>query len=239
MDKDLEFLNGCTNEQLQLLADCLVFSNGKKRLFETLSKTENYTKYYPDTMQPIIPDIVDELQRCGGNKIKNMFRGHGVTYKSLLTDVCKIQNVNFNKNNTVEQMEQYLLQKVVAVSVEKMTDEDIKKISEDWDVKEIRRIVMAGGKLPIPFLIRATTVIMAGFFKKVGLKVALNVLTKIASGRLLSILTGPLGWAASGVWMVYDLLGPSYKAAVPAVVTISYYRFLNSLSVEERESALS
>lgn len=89
-DKDLDFLGHRSNEELQAIADILVYNkDGKVRKLETLTNRRSYRVNYPNNIVDVLPDIIDELQRCGGNKIRNLFRGHGVSYRELLVDVCK------------------------------------------------------------------------------------------------------------------------------------------------------
>ena len=88
VDKDLIFLEMCNNEQLQLLADFIVYdTDGKTRHTENLSNTQNYKINYPGNMKALIPDVVNELQLFGGNTFKNIARGHGVLYKEILETV--------------------------------------------------------------------------------------------------------------------------------------------------------
>lgn len=90
-NSDLSFLTDCSNEQLRLLADVLVFDpkDHKKRYTERLSARASYAVYYPHDMKKLLPEIVDEYQRFGGNTIANIIRGHGVPYREILKDVCK------------------------------------------------------------------------------------------------------------------------------------------------------
>ena len=61
MDKDLEFLSKCSNEQLQTLADAIAFDEKEqKRSHETLTTRKNYILYYPNDMRKLIPDIVEK-----------------------------------------------------------------------------------------------------------------------------------------------------------------------------------
>ena len=97
-DVDLIFLNDCSNDRLKLLADAIVYDNdGKKRSTEELSKTFSYGQNYPNNLPALVPNMVDELQRFGGNTIINGLRGHGVYYREILEDVCKTLKVNYNK----------------------------------------------------------------------------------------------------------------------------------------------
>lgn len=240
-DKDLDFLTHRSNEELQAIADILVYNkDGKARKFETLTNRTTYRVNYPNNMVDMLPDIIDELQRCGGNKIRNMFRGHGIKYRELLIDVCKKTKVNFNKNNTTVQLEHYLLQKLITTAADKMTDEDVKRVSEQYDTADdFRQMLSTGGKISTPIMIRMTSIILVNISKHIGLKVLAETIARFAGGRLLTILSGPVGWVIGSIWAVYDCLGPSYKVLVPAVITISYYRLLDSASDQERAEAFA
>ena len=79
VDKDLDFLSKCSNEQLQLLTDFILYDkDGKKRYTEQLSKLDNFEDNYPDNIIELLPNIVDELQRFGGNTFFNIVRRHGI-----------------------------------------------------------------------------------------------------------------------------------------------------------------
>ena len=82
-NSDLSFLTDCSNEQLRLLADVLVFDpkDHKKRYTERLSARASYAVYYPHDMKKLLPEIVDEYQRFGGNTIANIIP---VSYTHLL-----------------------------------------------------------------------------------------------------------------------------------------------------------
>ena len=71
MDKDLLFLAECRNDDLQTLADYLVYDpkDKKKRFNESLSKTRSYHIYYPHAMQKIVIEISNELSYYGSNDI--------------------------------------------------------------------------------------------------------------------------------------------------------------------------
>ena len=102
MDKDLEFLNGCSNEQLQMLADSIAFDDqGRQRSHETLTTRKNYKLYYPNEMKKLLPDIVDELSLYGGNSIRNRIVGHGASYRDILEDVCDKYKVKYNSFNRI------------------------------------------------------------------------------------------------------------------------------------------
>ena len=67
VDKDLDFLYQCSNDQLKLLADFMLYDkNGKLRLTEEISSTQVFKLYYPNEMVKLVPTLIDELQKLGG-----------------------------------------------------------------------------------------------------------------------------------------------------------------------------
>lgn len=136
-DKDLAFLKECSNEQIKLLADFIIYdTDGKKRITEEISNTKEFQLYYPNNMLALLPSIINELQLFGGNSIANSIRKHGVSYRTILEDVCNLLKVNYQKNIPTDLLEQYLLQKVLVMSVDKMSENDIHHISDKLTKKK-------------------------------------------------------------------------------------------------------
>ena len=130
-DKDLDFLYQCSNEQLKLLADFMLYDkDGKLRWTEEISSTQAFKLYYPHEMVKLVPTLIGELQKFGGNSFVNFFRGHGVSYREILIAVCKQLDVSYHKDASTELIEHYLLQKFLIMSGAKMTEEDVHHLSE-------------------------------------------------------------------------------------------------------------
>ena len=89
VDLDLEFLKDVPNEGLKKIVDILVYDpkDGKKRRSESISDTKLFTNNYPNNLDDMINEIIHELQLFGGESITNFFRGHGVKYREILTDI--------------------------------------------------------------------------------------------------------------------------------------------------------
>jgi uncharacterized protein YaaW (UPF0174 family) len=239
MDKDLEFLNECTNDQLRNIADLLVYNEkGQKRNDETLSSRKSYSTYYPNEIKKIVPDIVDELQRYGGNKILNALRGHGIQYRNILEDICDQYKIKYNEFNTVDEVEGYLLRKLLLSSVDIMSEEDVLQISKDIKSKETLKAILSTGKLASPVILKMTTVMVYGILQKMGINMAAAIVGRFMVGRVFAFLAGPVGWVLGGAWMAYDLLGHSYKVTVPCVITMAYYRIINQRTEIEIENSL-
>lgn len=172
-------------------------------------------------------EIIDELQRYGGNTFANILRGgKGVCYREILIDVAKKMKVYFNSKSSVEIIEMNLLQKVFIDALENMTDNDLKEVMRDLDIK-----TTSIGKQAMIAAIQAT--IRAGGFAsyKIAVIVA-NAIAKallgkglsLAANAALSIFTGPIGWAVTVIWTAIDIAGPAYRVTIPAVIQIAYMR---------------
>lgn len=234
IDKDLLFLTNCSNDELKLLADFLVYDkDGKRRHTEELSSTKAYNDaYHKNEMHRIIPEIVNELQRYGGNTFLNLLRGYGVPYREILVNVCKKLNVPFNKASSTELIEHYLLQKFLIMSVDKMTEEDVHQLSDKL-TKEAFKQQIGMLKAGSPLFIKLTTILVAKLATQFGLKQAAGLVAKFAGGRAFALLTGPIGWVLTSIWTAYDIAGPAYRVLVPCTITIAYLRSIQGKSEDE------
>lgn len=126
-DKDLEFLQYCDTEDLQVLVDYLTKDkDGRFRFTEELTNTENYKKYYPDRLPRMWQDIAEELQKFGGNSVMNVFRQEGVLYREILIDVAKNQKVIFDERASVDAIEKNILDALFEKTIQKMSIEEQK-----------------------------------------------------------------------------------------------------------------
>ncbi|HEY5122933.1 MAG TPA: GTPase, partial [Ignavibacteria bacterium] len=53
-----------------------------------------------------------------------------------------------------------------------------------------------------------------------GLALAANA----GLARAISVFAGPIGWAISAIWALFDIAGPAYRVIIPAVIYIAYLR---------------
>lgn len=231
MDKDLCFLKECKNEDLQVLADYLEKKGG---ITEELSLSDAYKRYYPHNCRELAELMADELQRYGGNTFMNFFRSGGVPYKELLVDVASKLKVNFNKQSSVEYIEELLLQKICVDALEKMSEEDLQELVKEQGLPIDHHIIKAGKNALLPVLI---TLIKTGGFAsyKIAVIVA-NAIARLILGRglafagnatltrTLSIFAGPVGWIIAGIWTLFDVASPAYRVTIPCVIQVAYMR---------------
>lgn len=231
-DPDLEFLQNCKNEDLDILVNYLTKDkDGCARLTEGLTLEQKYKTYYPDHKM-YWELIAEELQRYGANTFVTLLRfGEGVLYKEILTDVCKRMKVNFNKNSKVEVIELNLLMKILEDSINKLNPEELKQVVGELNLKTtdftkqgviaaLQMSIRFGGFAPYKLAVIVANSLAKTIIGK-GLPLAINAgLTKS-----LAIFAGPIGWVLLGLWSAIDIAGPAYRVTIPAVVHIAYMRF--------------
>jgi uncharacterized protein YaaW (UPF0174 family) len=235
VNKDLEFLSGTDNNDLRVLIDYLTRDKeGNARLAESLTYTDEYKKNYPDNLCRMADSIGDELRRFGSNSFATIFRGEGVEYKEVLTDVCRKLKVNFNKKSQVNVIEINLLQKILETSLENMSDSDLEsavkemnpnyfkeamKYSKESMIVAIQIAIKQGG-----FASYKMAVIVANATAKALLGRGLSFAANAGLTRWMSIFAGPVGWAITALWTAIDIAGPAYRVTIPAVIQVAYMR---------------
>lgn len=229
-DENLEFLKYCDNDDLEILVNYLIYDENKKlRTTEELTETEEYKKYGTN-YKSYWSKIAAELQYFGGNSVLNTFRGHGVLYREVLTDVCDKMSVQYNNKNSITEMETYLLQKVLSKAIENMTEEELKNIVKDVNIKTtgytkqamiaaLQTAIKTGG-----FASYQIAVIVANAVAKIILGRGLTIAANATLTRAISIFAGPIGWIITGLWTALDIAGPAYRVTIPAVIQVAYMR---------------
>lgn len=231
-DSDLEFLEQCASKDLDDLVYCITHDkDGSARLTEELTATAVYKRHHPNHHQ-YWELIAAEVQCFGANSFATIFRGgKGVEYKEVLIDVCEKMKVNFNKDSSVEVIEQNLLMKILKDSFDKMSTAEVRQLAESLGVKNFNSVTaesLVGG---------FQTIFKMGGFKSYQLTaIIVNAVMKALIGRGLSfaatgtlmraasVLTGPIGWAITGIWTAVDLAGAAYRVTIPAVIQIAFLR---------------
>lgn len=233
-DPDLEFFSELKSDDFNDLVHCLIYDkDGEKRFTEELSANEAYIRHSPNHSK-YWREIAGELQCFGANSIAILIRGgEGVLYKEILCDVCDKLKVNYNRKSSVEIIENNMLMKILEDIIENMTPEELRKFCEECHVpwkevagrspKAIAALFQVAFKLGGFKSYQLTLIIVNALWKAIfgtGLSLATNAMIT----RIASILTGPIGWAITGVWTVIDIAGPAYRVTIPAVAMVALLR---------------
>jgi len=230
-DKDLDFLKTCSHQELDNLVHLLIYDKDqKKRVSQSLSKNKLYKKHAPNHAH-YTDAIISEIQRYGGNTIANILRGgKGVLYREILEDVCRLYKIQYNKTIETEALEELLLLNILEHSLEKMNEAQRKELLHTLGVETTsfsNKAILSA----VQIAFRAN-----GFTSyKLSVVVANSIIRQLTGKGIafvgnqtltksLSILSGPVGWAITSLWTVYDISGPAYRVTVPVVLEIAYLR---------------
>ncbi|MET0858999.1 MAG: DUF3944 domain-containing protein [Telluria sp.] len=246
-DPDLEFFEKLESSDLNDLVHCLTQDkDGTVRLTEELTGAPAYKQHAPDHHQ-YWELIAAEIQCFGANSLVTMFRGgKGVEYREVLMDVCDKMKVNYNKEASVERIENCLLLKVLNDALEKMSPEELRQLAESVGVKNVG-LLTSEGMLGV-----FQAVFRSGGFKSYQLTlVIVNAVLKAMIGRGLSlagnaaltrtigILTGPIGWAVTGIWTAVDIASAAYRVTIPAVIQVAALRQKHLYAMQADEVSFS
>ncbi len=229
--KNLEFLKNADSADLQVLVDYLTKNkNGNFRATESLSYTQNYRSYYPNRLPCMHNEIAEELLSFGGNTFRNIIRGGGPSYRTVLTDVCKKMKVNFNKRASIETIERNLLEKILLSSLDQMTKEQMKALLEELDIptqsfgKQAMTAALQAAIKKGGFMSYKIAVVVANAISRFLLGRGLSISANAALTRSICVFAGPIGWAVTAVWTILDIAGPAYRVTIPAVIQVAYMR---------------
>ena len=227
MDNNLNsVLEKATNEDLQYLVD--VITNARTN---SLEKEGLYKQHCPDHKK-YVNLIADEIRAFGGNTLANMFRGgKGPEYKEIVCDVADKLKAPFNKDSDIEKVEDAILETVLTQALEKMSESEKQELLKE--VGDGKNYSITGPALTTAFI----TLFRMGGFKSYQLTLIIaNTIVKAVLGhglrlganagltKIMSILTGPIGWAITGIWTAIDIAGPATRVTVPAVIYVAMLR---------------
>lgn len=242
-DEDLKFLSKLSDEELYPLVDILIKDEkGAYRTTEELTNSSSYKKYAPQHHK-YWKEIAAEIQLFGGNTIASLFRGgKGVLYREVLIDVANKLDVNFSKNASTERIEQNLLLKLFEDLTEKISQEQLKELSKEFNLNlsttitpaifssSLMGILAQGGFRTYQLSSYISEILMKSMFGR-----SMVIGASSATARILSIFTGPIGWSIMGGWTLFDIASPAFRVTVPAVVCVASLRIQRRLKEQEEK----
>ncbi|MFJ3167775.1 hypothetical protein ACIPIL_17330 [Serratia nematodiphila] len=189
------------------------------------SMSDSVKAVLQDTKRQDIPDdetlrlLVRELQHFGGNTFVNLFRRNGVSYSEIVDDVASHLKMKVPAAASVEEKEALIIDCVFTSSWKKMSDDERSQILHDMGIN-------ASASMDIPVWQRAALV-ANGLAQTTAGKV-LPLIAGLGIGRVLGVLTGPVGLAITGLYTAYDISNPAFRVTLPCVVQVAWIRLKNS-----------
>ena len=229
MDQNLNFMAQVPEEQLEVFVETLI---EKGVLTEMLSVSDEYKKYGKNYVA-YWERIEKEYRAFGSNTITSAFSGPN-TYRDILILVLKQCNVKYSESDSIERMEELLLESILKDMWEKLSREerialfsDLKADIKNIDFKSIGgitssmliQVFRAGG-----FASYKITLIIVNAIAKAILGRGLSLAANAGIVKGISILVGPIGIIVTALWSVYDLAGPAYRVIIPCTILIAAYR---------------
>lgn len=206
------------------------------KLSEDLTGSDAYKRHAPDHTK-YADLIAREIRDMGGNSFANVFRGEGPAYHEIVCDVANKLDAPFNENRSVDEIEDSILETILKKALDHMSTSEREELLKEMGDKGG---LSAGGMSTAAFIaiFRAggfysyqLTLIIANQIARMVLGHGLKLGTNAALMRGASILTGPVGWAITGIWTAIDLAGPAYKVTIPCVIHVAMLRKkLNALN---------
>lgn len=163
--------------------------------------------------------LVRELQHFGGNTFVNLFRRNGVGYNEIVDDVASHLKIKAPTSSTVEEKEALIIDCVFTSSWKKMSDDERSQILRDMGIN-------GSASMDIPVWQRAALV--ANSLAQTTAGKVLPLIAGLGIGRVLGVLTGPVGLAITGLYTAYDISNPAFRVTLPCVVQIAWIRLKNS-----------
>ena len=180
--------------------------------------------------------LIRELQHFGGNTVMNLFRRNGVSYSEIVDDVASHLKIKVAKNAPVKEKESLIIDAVFASSWSKMSDDDRRQLLRDMGINTSISLDKLS-RMELPLLQRAAMV--ASGLAQIATGKALPLIAGLGIGRVLGVLTGPVGLALTGLYTAYDISNPAFRTTLPCVVQIAWIRLKNSRHHRLSESVSS
>ncbi len=216
----VQLLSNADKGDIDLLID-YVTNTGKLGF----SMSDSVKTVLQDAKRQDIPDketlrlLVRELQHFGGNTFVNLFRRNGVSYSEIVDDVTSHLKMKVPATASVEEKEALIIDCVFTSSWKKMSDDERSQILRDMGIN-------GSASMDIPVWQRAALV--ANGLAQTTAGKALPLIAGLGIGRILGVLTGPVGLAITGLYTVYDISNPAFRVTLPCVVQIAWIRLKNS-----------
>ncbi|MBB6462270.1 ubiquinol-cytochrome C chaperone family protein [Flammeovirga kamogawensis] len=206
----LNLLKTCNNEDLQFLVDKLEDTETNKLIsYESYEKHKNNPKMYVDA-------IYNEIREFGGNTFMNLYRGKGVPYKEVITDVAKHLKVE-NRSSDLIELERQVLAKVLESAIENLSEKEKDNLfselsQKDIDLSKLSHLSYLKILTTNPYVLQQT------------LKYFLSFGAKNIGSKAFMMAGGPIGWIATGAWLAFDLSSPAKRVTIPCVIHIAALR---------------
>lgn len=226
-DPDLMFLQFCDNADLDILVKILIGQESDKRISEKLSEEFRY-KHCNGNYKQIWDLIAGELQLFGGDSIANKFRGHGVFYKEIVSDVCKELGEKIVQYDDVNELEIKLILAIFHRLLNGMNKKDCEEFCRIAELQpknyeppavysEYQKIIRQGGVGAI----KTIFIVADGVAKEATGSGLQYIRLDQSAASLKAILLKDLFCSVYGL---KRMTGPAFRVTIPSCAIVAYMR---------------
>lgn len=206
--------------------------NGKddvKPLFKYL-EVEKPDGWGKKTVKEKADFLEHRLREKGSHGLKNIV-GKPAEYDDIVHDVGKKVKADVVEGKKAAFNEEKIIEKIFGDLLAKMTDQEKRELFESMGISEgaiptgpITTVILKELLRRTGFGLYKVTLIVANAVAKALLGRGLTLATNALLMRGIGVLMGPVGWIASGAWLVNDLAGPAYRCTVPSIIHVALLR---------------
>ena len=172
--------------------------------------------------------VVGEICRLGSHSFASLLGRKPVAYREVVADVARKMGVPKAKvaGSTMD-LEQLVIGVGFDKVLERLSPEQREALLQGVGGGSYKGVGGAAGTLTVAHLggfsvyLMASTVLSA-VTGSIGLTLPFAVYTGMSVA--LSVVLGPIGWIALGLWAFAKMGGPNYKKTIPAVLAIACMR---------------
>jgi uncharacterized protein YaaW (UPF0174 family) len=204
---------------------CAIVEAVDKALDSVIKWDARYEVFRNDlTKVPVF--VAEHLCRAGGHSVRNWFRGGGPSYCDVVRDVCGTVGVMLpDAKAGVVEMETAFLKVLIERAFKGLSPEEqaalLKKIAETAGRPINYADLISGGAM---FSLLAAVILEAVIGQAAVKGLAGAAAARVAFGRIVGGVAGPIGFFAGAAWLVYDIAGPSLRGTIPAVAQVALLR---------------
>jgi uncharacterized protein YaaW (UPF0174 family) len=185
-----------------------------------------------------------EISYLGSNDLAYLLRGlEGVDYPEIVRDVCAHLRIRQHRpgedGRAVEHNEQLVIHHVFAGAWERLDEGERRELLREMNLDEAH-LPLGGGAVAATvlagkaggFAVYKLSAVVANWVARALLGRGLALGANAALSRVLGVAAGPVGWVASGAWLLSDVTSPALRKTVPAVVLVACLRQAKHAALE-------
>lgn len=238
-DPGLKFLAMCDNDDVSNLAQILIYdTDGEVRRTSSILTDEGFTKHLDDPQKWVKSwqMVAGELQLYGGDSVVNLFRGTGVLYEEILSDVCERVGVKLgSEEQEIVQKEEKLIEFLADKAWDKMDEAQrteflekinlIERFKDASGLSPVRLALATGGAAAMLLYEYVAGAMLASLGAGLAARFAGPMAAQFIGTRLgAAAFAGPFAVVLGVALTVPMISGAAYRVTMPAVIQIAYMR---------------